>query len=141
MPTFDIDRKEITAFELDSRYIFKQYFDNDDLFQELKQYYNTDSHRFEIPEGELSKVRDILSNYFYELETVGNITDYSVVQQKETDSSTIFRNAVAFQRKGNHNVLLMKDKISVRQAVEKGAVRSKKSDLKMERIQWEIDRL
>ncbi|MFB6215810.1 MAG: hypothetical protein ABEJ72_02415, partial [Candidatus Aenigmatarchaeota archaeon] len=85
--------------------------------------------------SEDSPSANILSNYFYELETVGNITDYSVVQQKETDSSTIFRNAVAFQRKGNHDVFLMKDKISVRQAVDK------KSDLKMERIQWEIDRL
>jgi hypothetical protein len=139
MPTFDVDREEITAFELDGRYIFKQYFDNDDLFQELEHYYNSDNYRFEVPDWELSEVRQILDNYFYELETVDNIADYCVVQPKEADSSTIHRNAVASQRHGNHDIFLMKDKLSVRQAVEQGAFHSEKSDLKMEGIQWKID--
>lgn len=139
MPTFDVDREEITAFELDGRYIFKQYFDNDDLSQELGQYYNTDRYRFEIPEGKLSEVRQVLDNYSYELQISESNAEYCVVQQKEADSSTILRNAVASQRQGNHDILLMKDKLSVRQAIQKGATQAKKSDLKMEGIQWKTD--
>jgi hypothetical protein len=134
MPTFDVDREEITAFEFGGRYIFKQYFDNDDLFQELEQYYKSDKYRFEVPEGELSEVRQVLDNYFYELEIADSIEEYCVVQQKEADSSTILRNAVLSQRQGNHDIFLMKDKLSVRQAVEQGASHGKKSDLEIEGI-------
>jgi len=134
MPTFDVDREEITAFEFDGKYTFKQYFDNDDLFQELEQYYNSDKYRFEIPEGELSEVRQVLDKYFYELQIADNIAEHCVVQQKEADSSTILRNAVLSQRQGNHDIFLMKDKLSVRQAVEQGASQGKKFNLKMEGI-------
>jgi hypothetical protein len=85
MPTFDVDWEEITASEFGGRYIFKQYFNNDDLFQELEQYYNSDKYRFEVPEGELSEVRQVLDNYFYELEIADNVEEYWVVQQKEAD--------------------------------------------------------
>lgn len=139
MSSFDVDQQEITVFELDDRYFFKEYFDNDDLFRELEQYYNSDKYRFEIPEGELSEVRQVLDGFFYELQITDNIMGYCVVQQKKADSSTILGNAVLSQRQGNHDVFLMKDKLSARRAIEQGASQGKKSDLKMERVQWEID--
>jgi len=134
MPTFDVDREEITAFEFDGRYIFKQYFDNDDLFQELEQYYNTDKYRFEIPDESLPEVRQVLDDYFYELKIADNILPYCVVQQKEADSSTILRNAVLSRQQGNQDIFLMKDKLSVKQAVEQGASRGKESGLTIEGI-------
>lgn len=134
MSTFDVDREEITAFEFGGRYIFKQCFDNDDLFYELEQYYKSHKYRFEVPEGELSEVKQVLDNYLYELEIVDSIEEYCVVQQKEADSSTILRNAVLSQRQGNHDIFLMKDKLSVRQAVEQGTSHDKKSDLEVEGI-------
>ena len=33
MPTFDVEQDEITAFEFGQMYLFKQYFDKDDLIR------------------------------------------------------------------------------------------------------------
>lgn len=139
MPTFDVEQEEITAFEFGQSYLFKQYFDKDDLFQQLKQYYNSDKYRFEVPEGDLSVVKQILDSFFYELKIADELLDYCVVQDKEVDSSDILRNSVANQRREDYEIYLMKDEISVRQAIEKGASLPEKTDLKMESIQWKID--
>ena len=139
MPTFDVDQEEITAFEFGQTYLFKQYFDKDDLFQQLQEHYNSDKYRFEVPEGELKQVRQILDSFFYELKMADETMDYCVVQDKQVDSSDILRNSVANQRQGDYEIYLMKDEISVRQAVEKGATRLEKADLRKENIKWEID--
>lgn len=134
MPTFNVDREEITAFEFDGRYIFKQYFEKDDLLQELEQYYNTDRYRFEIPDGSLLEVSQVLDDDFYGLKIADNIFPYFVVQQKEADSSTTLRNAVVSRQQRNQDIFLMKDKLSVKQAVEQGASRGKESGLTIEGI-------
>lgn len=139
MPTFDVEQEQITAFEFDQTYLFKQYFDKDDLFQQLEQYYNPDKYRFEVLEEEISKVRQILDSFFYELEVADQPREYCVVQNKEVDSSDTLRNSVAHQRRGSYDIFLLKDEISVRQAIEKGATSPEKTDLSMESIQWIID--
>ena len=141
MPTFDVEQEEITAFEFGQTYLFKQYFDKDDLFQQLQEHYNSDKYRFEVPGGEISKVRQILDSFFYELKIADEPMDYCVVQDKQVDSSDILRNSVANQRQGNYEIYLMKNEMSVGQAIEKGATRLKKADLKKENLQWKIDGL
>lgn len=54
MPAFDVDREEITTFEVDGTYLFKQYFDRNGVFDALESYYNSDKHWFEVPEDELN---------------------------------------------------------------------------------------
>jgi len=110
MPTFDVEQKEITAFEFGQTYLFKQYFDKDDLFQQLQEYYNSDKYQFEVPEGKILDVRQILDSFFYELKIADEPMDYCVVQDKQVDSSDILRNSVAIQRRGNYEIYLMKDK-------------------------------
>jgi len=139
MPTFDVEQEEITAFEFGQTYLFKQYFDKDDLFQQLQEHYNSDKYRFEVPEGEIADMRQILDNFFYELKIADEPMDYCVVQDKQVDSSDILRNSVANQRQGNYEIYLMKDEISVGQAIEKGATRLEKADLRKENLQWKID--
>lgn len=139
MPTFDVEQKEITAFEFSQTYLFKQHFDKDDLFRQLQEHYNSDKYRFEVPEGEVAKVRRILENFFYELKIADELMDYCVVQDKQVGSSDILRNSVANQRRGDYEIYLMEDKISVRQAIEKGANRLKRADLRKENPQWKID--
>jgi hypothetical protein len=139
MPTFDVEQKEITAFEFGQSYLFKQYFDKDDLFQQIEQYYESDKYRFKVPEGELLVVKQILDSFFYELKIADEPLDYCVVQDKDVDSSDILKNSVANQRRGDYEIYLMKDGISVRQAIEKGASLPEKTDLKIESIQWRID--
>jgi hypothetical protein len=106
MPTFDVEQEEITAFEFGQTYLFKQYFDRDDLFQQLQEHYNSDKYRFEVPEGAISEVRQILDSFFYELKIADEPMDYCVVQDKQVDSSDILRNSVANQRQGNYEIYL-----------------------------------
>lgn len=141
MPTFDIKKEETTAFESGQTYLFKQYFDKDEHFQKPQQYYKYDNYRFEVTDGETSVVRQILDNTFYELKIADEPMDYCVVQDKQENSSNISRNSVANQRRGNYEICVRKDEISVRQAIEKGATRLEEADLRKENLQWENRRI
>lgn len=89
MPDFDIEAEEITVFEIGDTYIFKEYFDENQLFKELKKYYNEDKYRFEISDSDLEQVRQTLEKYYYELEVADSVDDYCVVVDKKSDSSNI----------------------------------------------------
>lgn len=65
--------------------------------------------------------------------------DYYVIQDKQFDSSDILRNSVANHDQRSYKIYLMKDDISVKQAVEKGTTRLEKPDLRKENRQWKID--
>jgi len=136
MPTFDIETEEITAFDTGDRYIFKSYFDEDQLFQQLEKYYDSDKYRFEIPYEDIEEVRQLLDEYFYELKTTDRLEDYSVVVPAETDSSDILRNSVMQKHRRQNEILVMKDKLSVKQAEEKGAVYLEESPVQKEEIEW-----
>lgn len=123
MPTFDVDRDQINVFEVNNIYLFKQYFDNDDVFDQLKEYYNSDAYRFELPtDNDLNRAEQILEDYFYELNHVDDIEPYCVVKEKYSEHRDILRNAVVKYERGQHNIFLMKDQLSVDQALEQGAV-------------------
>jgi hypothetical protein len=134
MATFDVDQEEIPTFRLNGRYLFKQYFDNKDLFSQLEKYYNSEKYRFELPEDSLNEVNQTLDKYMYYLKPVEEISEYCVIKEKRADSSDILRNSVASQRHGDKDIFLMKDKLSARQAIEQGASHAKKSDLKIQEI-------
>ncbi|MCU4752628.1 hypothetical protein OB919_11615 [Halobacteria archaeon AArc-curdl1] len=139
MPTFDIENKEITAFEFNQTYLFKQSFDEDGIFQQLGKYYNSNKYGFKVQEEKLSKVNQILNNFFYELEDADQLQKYCLVQNKKAYSSDILRNLVTHQRRWCYDIFLMKDEISVRQAIEKGATPPEKRVLNTGSIQWKID--
>lgn len=134
MPTFDVDQEEIPTFHLNGTYLFKQYFDNKDLFSQLEKYYNSERYRFEVPECSLDEVNQTLDKYMYILEPVEELSEYCVIKDKGADSSDVLRNSVASQRHGGEDIFLMKNKLSVRQAIEQGASHAKKSDLKIQEI-------
>lgn len=136
MPTFDIETEEIAAFDTGDIHIFKTYFDENQLFKQLETYYNEDKYRFEIPDGDLEQVRQLLEEYYYELAVTDDIEDYCVVVEKKPDSSDILRNSVMRKRRGQHEVLVMKDKLSKEQAIEKGAASLEKSGIQKEELGW-----
>jgi hypothetical protein len=136
MPTFDIKTEKITAFDTGKRYIFKNYFDEDQLFQQLEKYYNRDKYRFEIPYEDIEEVRQLLDEYFYKLEITDRLQAYCVVVPEEADSSDILRNSVMKEHRRRHEILVMKDRISVRQAEEDGAIVLEESDLQIEELEW-----
>ena len=140
MLSFDVDKEEITAFEFGNRYLFTTYFDKEPLFNQLKQYYKSDKYRFEIPEDELEQVRQNLDEFFYDLVIEISWEDYLVTTDKEADSNTVLRNSVMKTRRGRHEICLMKDKLSVEQAIEDGATPLEKSGITTEELTWKTDR-
>ena len=125
MPSFEVDTTEITAFEVEEAglYIFSQYFDNDEIFAELQEYYDSEHYRFEIPADEIDRVEELLGDYFYELKRVppDAIEPFCVVKQKYTDHADILRNSVYHTSRGSNTVFVMQDRLSAEQAVEQGA--------------------
>ncbi|MFB6216715.1 MAG: hypothetical protein ABEJ72_07085 [Candidatus Aenigmatarchaeota archaeon] len=136
MPTFDIETEEITVFDIGERYTFKTYFDEDQLFKRLEKYYNKDKYRFEIPECDLEEVRQVLDEYYYELDAEDSVEGYCVVVDRKSKSANTLKNSVMKKHKGEYEILVMKDKLSKRQAVEKDAVSLEKSEVGKEDLEW-----
>jgi hypothetical protein len=133
MPSFDVDTTEINAFEAEDAdlYIFSQYFDNDEIFNELREWYNSEQYRFEVPTDEFDTVETFLDEYFYDLAQIPSdaIGPFCVVKEKYTDHADILRNSVYHTSQGNNTVFVMQDRLSAEQAVEQGATPLADSDI------------
>ena len=87
MPTFDIEAEGIIAFNIGNRYIFETYFDENQLFKQLETYYNMDKYRFEMPDSDSGEVRQVLEEYYYEIETMDSVEDYCIVVDRSKNPS------------------------------------------------------
>ena len=124
MPSFDVDREQVNLFRVEDRYLFKQYFEQDDLFAKLRRYYNEDDYRFEVPQEDIADVQDLLEAYFYAPHIVDEPEDFCVVHRKYVEHPDVLFKASVLQRsQGDYHVFLMKDELSVDQAVHNGAAR------------------
>jgi hypothetical protein len=132
MPTFDADTTEINAFEVEGAdlYIFSQYFDQKEVFDELREYYDSEQYRFEVPADEIDRIELFMDEYFYDLNRVASdaIEPFCVVKEKYTDHADILRNSVYHTSRGNNTVFVMQDRLSAEQAVEQGATPLADSD-------------
>lgn len=134
MPTFDVDRDQINVFEVNDTYLFKQYFDNDDVFEKLRHYYNPDAYRFELPtDNDLNQTKEILHDHFYQVNVVDDIEPYCVVKARHSEHEDILRNAVLTYDRGQQTIFLLKDQLSVDQALEQGATRIVDADTRLPR--------
>ncbi|WP_273837126.1 hypothetical protein [Halococcus sp. PRR34] len=124
MPTFDADTTEINAFEVEGAdlYIFSQYFDQEEVFDELREWYDSEQYRFEVPTDDIDRVESFLDGYFYDLNRVppDAIEPFCVVKEKYTDHADILRNSVYHTSRGSNTVFVMQDRLSAEQAVEQG---------------------
>ena len=139
MPSFNVDMEEITAFDFGNTYLFTAYFDEEQLFNQLEKYYNRDKYRFKVPEKDLEEVQQTLDNYFYELVIEDSSEEYCVVADEETDSNATLSNSVMRKRRGNHDIYLMKNKLSLEQAVEQGAIRVEKLEVNAGNLEWKTN--
>jgi len=139
MPSFNVDMEEITAFDFGNTYLFTVYFDEEQLFNQLEKYYNSDKYRFKVPEEDLEEVQQTLDSYFYELVIEDSPEEYCVVADEETDSNAILSNSVMRKQRRNHDIYLMKDKLSLEQAVEQGAIRVEKSEVNTGNLEWKTN--
>jgi hypothetical protein len=137
MPSFEVDQEEITVFALGESYVFRQYFEQDELFADLQEYYNSEDYRFEVPQDAFETVARRLEEHFYEPVVVEEVEPFCVVKRKYTDHPDIlFKTAVAKQSTGDHTVFLLKDQLSVEQAVEQGAARPSDTDVDLSLKDW-----
>lgn len=120
----------VNAFEVGGTYLFKQYFENEDVFDRLKQYYNGEKYRFEVPPDDFDAVRKFLADHGYGLVVADAIEEFVVVVQKYTNHpENIFRDSVANRSVDGYNGFLMTDQTAVEQAVDEGATRLSETDL------------
>jgi hypothetical protein len=129
MPTFNVDTTKILMFKVEDGYFFRYYFDNEAMFDALRDYYGADNCHFEIPADGLNAVQQRLKDCFYELRVVEDLRTYCVAIQKNSDYSDIIRSAVRTKEQSDYLMVLLKDELSVEQAIEQGATRLEKSDL------------
>ena len=130
MPSFDVDREQVNLFRVEDRYLFKQYFDQDKVFTALRDYYNQDDYRFEVPPDAVEEVKQVLREHMFEPVVVDAPTEFCVIYPKYTDHPDVLFKAAVLQRsKRDKHLFLMKDRFSVEQAVNNGATRLADTDL------------
>lgn len=128
MTDFDVDPERITVFRIGEEYLFSHYSDRRDLFDDLREYYDGDDYRFEVPGDEWEAVRELLEEAYFEPAVVEELEPYCVVKEKYAQHADVLRNSVAHWERDDHLFFLVKDDLSVREAVERGAERLEDTD-------------
>lgn len=117
-------QERINVFWVDEMYLFKHYFDGDQVFAQLADYYNNQQYRFELPPGEFSDIREFLEGHGYTLAVVDSVEDFVVVVKKYTDHpENIFKASVIQRSVDGYNCFLLTDRAAVEEAVADGARR------------------
>jgi hypothetical protein len=122
--TFDVieRRKHITFFKLGKLWVFKQFFDNRELFNALLDYYNKDLYRFEFKStGARNNALKLLEKNGFDYDLVEDLKGHVVQLPKNAKYAQILKNSVAFKETANDRRFLMKDLAAVEDAVGLGA--------------------
>jgi hypothetical protein len=122
--TFDVieRRKHIILFKLGKLWIFKQFFDDHELFNALLDYYNKDLYRFEFKStGARNNALKLLERNGFDYDLVEDLKDYMVQLPKSAKYAQILKNSVAFKETANERIFLMKDLAAVEEAMGLGA--------------------
>jgi len=121
VPTFDVDRERINLFHAGNEYLFSAYFEREDLFDDLREYYDSAEYRFAVPETEIEAVRSRLRDAYYDPVVVDDAEPYCVVREQYTKHADILRESVAFWERRGHLFFLLPDELAVKEALEAGA--------------------
>jgi len=123
MPQFDVDAERITVFRVDDEYLFSHYFDRQDIFADLSEYYNEDAYRFEVPTEDFDAVRERLEDAYFAPEIVTDLEPYCVVIDKYDEHAAILKQSVVTWERRGHRFFLVKDELAVKETLEQGAER------------------
>jgi hypothetical protein len=116
--------EQVNVFEVDELYLFKHYFDGEDVFDRLKRYYNNQQYRFEVPPDEFEDLQAFLAEHGYGLVVVDVLPEFVVVVKKYTDHpENIFKTSVIQRSVDGYNCFLLTDRDAVDRAVDAGATR------------------
>lgn len=123
MPEYEVDAERINVFRIDEEYLFKHYFERTDLFESLREYYNDETYRFEIPAAEFVGVQERLADDYYDLVVIDDPEPYCVVKEQYTKHAEILRTSVMNWERRGHLFFVMPDELAVERAIEQGARR------------------
>lgn len=114
------NQEQVNAFRINGEYLFKHYFEGDDVFARLRNYYNHNQYRFEVPVEDFEEIKSFLSDHGYGLTTVYAVEEYVVVVRKYTEHpGNIFKQSVIQRSIPKYNCFLMTDQGAVEEAVGK----------------------
>jgi len=122
--TFDVKerRKRIIVFKVGKLWVFKQFFDNHELFNALLDYYHKDQYRFEFKSiGARNNALKILERNGFDYELVEDLRSYVVKLPRFAKYAQILKNSVATKETATERLVLMKDMAAVEEAVRLGA--------------------
>ena len=117
MASFDVDRELVYVFELDHEYVFRRYFELNEVFEALSDYYDADEYRFEVPERDWDDVAETLRGYRYAPEVVEDPADFVVVTEQYAPHADVLRASVADWTRRGHRFFLLPDLMAVERAV------------------------
>jgi hypothetical protein len=124
--TFDVvpRRRRITVFKVGKLWLFKQFFDNKDIFKALLGYYNQDNYRFEFnTTADRNNALKILERNGFDYDLVEDLRGYVVKLPRFAKYAQILKNSVATKETATERMFLMKDLSAVEEAVNLGAER------------------
>lgn len=122
--TFDVipHRKHIIVFKVGKLWVFKQFFENRELFNALSGYYNKDQYRFEFKStGARNNALKILERNGFDYDLVEDLQGYVVQLPKNVKYAQILKNSVATKETVNERIFLIKDLAAVEEAIGLGA--------------------
>jgi hypothetical protein len=98
------------------------------VFEDLRDYYNEDAYRFEVPADEFENVRECLEDAYFDPVVVTDLEPYCVVINKHDEHAEILKQSVANWERSGNRFFLIKDELAVQEAVERGATRISETD-------------
>lgn len=112
---------DLYVFEVNDRYLFKQYLDAPELFDALRDFYVRDEYRFEVPADEFDAVAERLRDHGFEPTVVEDPEPFCVCIGQYEKHADILRESVANWTRREHRFFLMRSPFAVEQAVGQGA--------------------
>jgi hypothetical protein len=114
--------KRITIFKVGKIWIFKHFFDDPAIFNELADYYNKGKYRFEFKTpGERNKALKFLEMRGFDVSLVEDLRGYVVKLGRYSKYALVLKNSVAQIETPEWRIFLMKDRVAVEEAVRMGA--------------------
>lgn len=115
-------KKEITIIKAGSRWLFKYFFEDKQIFQELADYYDKDGYRFVLrTPGERNLMAKLLSRRGFTVTVLENSRGYVVKLSRKSRYSWLLKNSLAQIETPEWRIFLMKDMEAVREALRQGA--------------------
>jgi hypothetical protein len=115
-------RTAITVFRIGRIWTFKHFFADKETFKELADHYSRDRYRFEfLTEHERDAAFEKLKDLGFEIQVVEDLAGYVVSLDKSSKYAPVLKNSIEYAQIRNERIFLMKDPVSVEEALQFGA--------------------